>query len=121
MKLEHLSFEDCGDYCHVRFTGPFEFESLEQARTIIQSHALQSGHNRLLFDLTASHGDLDVLPRFELAKNMAEQWGSAIRVAVLGRADQMLPDHFWETAAKNRGVPARVFRVCQEAVDWLRS
>lgn len=114
-------FEVRGDYIFCNYRGPFELSPLHELSRAAKAFCAEQGSNRILLDLRESHGAFDIVGRFELAVRMAEEWrGSSIRLAVIGRPDQELPDHFWETAATTRGVTARVFGGEGEALEWLR-
>ena len=83
--------------------------------------ACQVGNvRRLLVDGTQfSHDPMTVTDRVRLASALWMFWDQAIRVAFLGRPDQLDPEDFDAVAAQNRGLPFRFYTNEAEALTWL--
>jgi len=65
-------------------------------------------------------GQMSVIDRFDVAEYGARTIHERIKVAVLGREDQILPDRFFEQVAVNRGLRLKLFTDADEAADWLQ-
>ncbi len=76
--------------------------------------------NRILVDATALTALIPVLQLYEIGTYMAKQIeGRYIRAAVIANPEQIYPDRFFETVARNRGMDLRVFTSSVEAQAWL--
>jgi hypothetical protein len=42
-----------------------------------------------------------------------------IKLAIVAREEQMTPERFFETVARNRGIHLKVFTELDEAIVWL--
>ncbi len=73
----------------------------------------------VLIDVRRSHGELGIIDRYRHAEEMAETWPREIAVAALIREDQLVPDRFWETVTRNRGLKTGVFMDEALALEWL--
>jgi hypothetical protein len=116
-----VSFEDRGWYVRCEFRGPFELEALLALTHAVRSYCVEHGHRRVLVDVTASQGTLGALERYEHAVRMAKSGELGLRAVILARPDQLLPDRFWETASRNRGLAIRVVTDTENALAWLES
>jgi hypothetical protein len=47
-------------------------------------------------------------------------WGVILKIALVGREDQMFTDNFVENVAINRGINLKIFTDVDEAVIWLK-
>ncbi|MGD8329153.1 MAG: hypothetical protein PVJ49_06925 [Acidobacteriota bacterium] len=114
-----IGIERVDDYLQITYTGPF---SLEGARRTVDAMVSACARERLakvLLDCRSMTGGLSVISRFDMAQYGASTIPHSIRVAVLGRPDQMLPDRFFENAARNRGLMVTLFTAIDEAIEWL--
>lgn len=74
-----------------------------------------------LVDRTAGVGTLDGLERFDRGRLRASCLNRRIRMAVLGRPDQVHATRFGELVVRNRGDRFRVFTDRPQAERWLES
>jgi hypothetical protein len=107
-------------YAVFRPEGPTDIvafvELLKKAMKACQEH----GAKRILVDITLlSHKALSTVDRFNFATGLAAFWDRGIRVALVGRADQVDPERFGALVARNRGLEAPVFTTESEALEWL--
>ena len=115
-----IVFRDLANHVECHYRGPFELTPLMELAREIARYCGESGQDRVLVDVSDSVGELDVLARFEHGSSMAIIWPATLHVVLLGRADQVLPDRFWENVTNNRGLATRVTTDRGEALAWLR-
>jgi hypothetical protein len=116
-----LTFEDLQTHIVCRYTGPYRFPDIADAAHSIAEQCSSRNSFRVLIDIRGSHGELSVSERYQVANEMAHRWDPRLRLALLGRPDQRLPDRPWEVTAVERGIPAKVFTEEESAVQWLLS
>ena len=82
---------------------------------------MSQGVNRLLVDTTGLTGfpSPSVWERFWMASEWAAVVHSAVRLAIVARAELIDPDRFGITVARNRGLFANVFSEEPAAIEWL--
>ena len=87
-----------------------------------------TGSSRVLLDIRELHFDLQMFQIFERAKQVKEQrqqFGKASTKAAIvyfAPSQKIEGDiQFFENAARNRGLPYRVFRDVEDALTWLIS
>ena len=101
------------------YSGAPTFESLKQySRETIQ-HATTSGFGKVLSDLTGLDASPGAVERLLLGSFVAEKWPRGIRLAVLIAREMNTPDHLFENAASQKGVPLVVTDSIDEAMRWL--
>lgn len=101
------------------YSGAPTFESLKQySRETIQ-HATTSGFGKVLSDLTGLEASPGAVERLLLGSFVAEKWPRGIRLAVLIAREMNTPDHLFENAASQKGVPLVVTDSIDEAMRWL--
>jgi len=118
---ENTSFEEFESYLVCRYGGVFVYEPLIDLAREVNSECIRRGIHAALVDVTGSKGDLTVIERFDHGCEVASFWDRRNRMAVVGRAEHLLPDRFWETVTRNRGVRSFVTTERDEAIEWLRS
>lgn len=113
-----FQIEEMPDYLAVRFIGAAR-EAREQFEVIAECCDCAS-KNKLLLDFTDTHGELSLVERFWLG-DQAEtfMFHNLIKVAVVGRLEQLDHKRFGEMVARNRWVNARVFTNVRAAKRWL--
>ncbi len=74
---------------------------------------------RALADARRMTGDLSITEWYQLGSAFEATW-PGVRLAIVDRADRLLPDRFLQTTARNRGINVLVFDDLQAALDWLR-
>lgn len=107
------------DYLRVTYTGAFTLEEARRTVDAMVAGCAREECDRVLLDCRAMTGDMSVINRFDVAQHGASTIPRSVRVALLGRPDQILPDRFFENAARNRGVAVTLFTEADEAVAWL--
>ena len=75
---------------------------------------------RALADARRMTGDLSILEWHTLGTAFESTW-PGVRLAIVDRADRILPDRFLQTTARNRGINVLVFDDPAPALEWLRS
>jgi hypothetical protein len=83
--------------------------------------APKARRQRLLqIDLSSVENDhLTTLERYKLGVEAATLLTDVERVSTLARVDQIDPDRFGETVARNQGLDVRVFSDPEKALTWL--
>lgn len=115
-----FTIEKAAGYLCVTFSGLFTFEAAKRSIDAMVAACAHEQCTRALFDCRPMSGTLTVSNRFDVAEYGAAVVPASLKVAMLGRADQMLPDRFFETVARNRGMMMTLFTDVDEAIAWLR-
>lgn len=101
------------------YSGPPTFAALKAyARETIQ-RAAESGFTKVLSDLGGLEASPGAVERLQLGSIVAERWPKGIRLAVLIAREMNTPDHLFENAASQKGVPVIVTDSYDEAMRWL--
>ena len=107
-------------YLHIRFFEAFSVATVKHAVDLVADACKEEPCSRILFDSRSVTGEMPVPDRFDMGRYAAESLPESIKVAVLARADQISPDGFFETVARNRDLDLRVFSDLHEATEWLK-
>ena len=107
-------------YLHITFSGPFSPEAARRSVDEMAAACKRERCENVLFDCRPMSGDLSVMNRFEVAEYGALKIPYSVKIAMLGRIDQTLPDNFFENVARNRGVTLTVFTDIDKAIKWLK-
>jgi hypothetical protein len=107
------------EYIEVDFTGEFRAAAAMKVVDAMVGACVDADCPRILLDCRRMGGTMSVIDRYEVAEYGARVIPSRIKVAMLGRQDQILPDRFFEAAAVSRGVHVRLFTREDEALRWL--
>lgn len=118
--LDSLRIEPGGDYLHITFSGPFSIAAAKKSVDEMVAACAREDCRKVLFDCRPMTGVLQVLDRFDMGEYGALTIPHAIKIAMLGREDQILPDRFFETVAQNRGLLLALFSEVSKAVEWLK-
>ena len=101
------------------YSGAPTFDSLKAySRETIQ-HATTSGFTKVLSDLQGLEASPGAVERLLLGSFVAEKWPRGIRLAVLIAREMNTPDHLFENAASQKGVPVIVTDSYDEAMRFL--
>jgi len=114
-----IRVEKVDDYLRVTYTGPFRLEEARRTVDAMVTGCARERCERVLLDCREMTGDMSVINRFDVAQYGSLTIPRSVRIALLGRPDQILPDRFFENAARNRGVKVTVFTEGSDAVAWL--
>jgi hypothetical protein len=106
-------------YLHITFSGAFSLAAAKRSVDVLVETCGKENCNKVLFDCRPMTGDMPIFERYEIAKYGAESLPYRIKVAMLGREDQVSPDDFFETVAVNRGLILKVFSDMDKAIAWL--
>jgi len=116
MKLE-LSFEDTGDYLHVRVRGEWKRQEIITGIRDVAERAQRIGQTRILFDIREFSAPRNELDRFMAGEAIAKFFPSPMKIVAVRSVDLM--DKFAENVAVNRGANFMVLSDFDEAVHWL--
>jgi hypothetical protein len=107
-------------YIHITFSGQFSPEAAKRCVDEMVAACTREKCAKVLFDCRPMAGDMSVMNRFDIAQYGAVTIPSSLKIAMLGRRDQLLPDNFFENVARNRGVTVTVFSEIDKAIRWLK-
>lgn len=106
-------------YLQLTFSGPFSPAGAQESIDAMVNACASEGCPKVLFDCRPMTGDLTVSDRFETGTYGASKIPGHVKIAMLGREDQISADNFFETVARNRGVNVTVFTEIDAALAWL--
>ncbi len=119
MNEAQREFELRKGYLYARFHGDFNaMNNIEHFRATLEE-CKSRGCDRALCDLSTEVGVISFLSRFHIGGEVASFWDNRIKIALLGRPDQIDKDQFGVTVARNRGVNVSIFTDQDRAVEWL--
>lgn len=107
-------------YMYIEFTGRFSINAAKSAVDAMVNACIKANCTKALFDCRPMTGDLSTMDRFDIAQYGSSAIERTIKIAMLGRDDQLLPDKFFENVAVNRGLALRLFYDIDEAISWLK-
>ena len=115
-----LQIEETPCYLAARFTGAGTVEEAWRQFELIAENSKRANKNKLLLDFTEAHAGISLSYRYFLANEMRifAQY-KVVKVAVVGRPEQLDYKKFGETVALNQGVNGRVFTNVEDAEEWL--
>jgi len=116
-----FSFEDREQFIYCRHTGPFQLEPLINLARGVNEFCLANGHPKIMVDITASYGEMKNYERFQHAAIISEFMSTTLKIALVGRDDQVLEERIWEAATRNRMLQTKVFTDFEMAEKWLQS
>lgn len=112
----------------VTATGKWELEKDNEMIRQILKAVEESGCQKVLVDMRDLHFDLPMIHLYERAQGLRQQRMQANttsrKVALVYAAKTRKIDAdltFFETAARNRNLPYRVFKDLEEAKKWLHA
>jgi hypothetical protein len=108
------------DYLQITFSGPFSIDAAKRSVDDMVAACRKEHCAKVLFDCRPMTGDLTVLDRFEVGQYGEGTIPQTVKIAMLGRNEQILPDRFFETVARNRGVNLLLFTEVDDALKWLK-
>jgi hypothetical protein len=106
-------------YLRITFSGLFSPESARYCVRAMLAACVKENCDKILFDCTPMTGTMSAVDRFEVAEYSASILPRTLKIAVLGRQDQILPDNFFENVARNQGLTLTVFSEIDDAIKWL--
>jgi len=107
---------------HLRiiYSGPFSSAAVRDSVGAMLAVCTREKCAKVLFDCRPMTGEMTVLDRFEAGEYGASTIPPSMKIAMLGREDQILPDRFFENVVRARGLDVAVFSDADEAIEWLR-
>jgi hypothetical protein len=117
--VEDLRITHHDQYIEFEFLGEFSPPAAMKVVDAMVATCVESECYRVLLDCRQMSGPLSVIDRFTVAEYGAQVILRRIKIAVVGRDDQVQEDRFFENAAVNRGLRLKVFTDADEAVGWL--
>jgi len=102
-----------------RFTGMGAPVEVSQQFESIAEHCKRTMNNKLLIDTTGFDLKLSTLDRFHLGERAQIFARYGIKVALVGRPEQIDSRKFGVLVAENRGVTVDGFTDFQSAEEWL--
>jgi hypothetical protein len=107
------------DHLLVTVSGTFSPELSMESIDAMVTAAKKEDCKMILLDCRPMGGEIGVLERFESGRYGALTIPRTFKIALLARKDQVSPDKFFQTVARNRGVNLTVFTENDEALGWL--
>lgn len=112
-----LAIEPKGEYLRVTATGTYAYGRTRRLIYVVRESSDDHQLRRVLVDFTGVTGQPPDIDRFELGERLAQVFGSAHTLAIIGRPESV--NRLAETVAQNRGVAMRVFFSERDALAWL--
>ena len=107
-------------YLHIEFTGEFSVAAANRTIDVMLNACAEHQRSRVLMDCRRMTGHMLLMGRFEVAVYAGAAIGPEIRIALLGRPDQVVSgNYFVESVARIRGVDVTEFSNEERAVEWL--
>jgi len=101
------------------YAGVPSFETLKRFARDIGAIAIERNVAKVLADLQGLDTSPSAVERLLLGSAVAERWPRQVRLAVLIPGEMNTPDHLFENAAQQKGVPVMVTHSYDEAMRWL--
>jgi hypothetical protein len=115
-----LQIEETPCYLAARFTGTGTLEEPWRQFELIAENSKRANKNKLLLDFTEAHAKIPLADRYFFVKEMRIfARYKVVKVAVVGRSEQLDYKKFGELVAMNQGVNGRVFTNVEDAEEWL--
>ncbi len=120
MPLEHFTVED-GLGCF-RPTGP----TTAEAFTVLLGEAMAECkaarlRGLLVNGMGLTHPTMTTTDRYMIGTAVVANWDLSLKLAFVGREDQLDPQRFGALVARNRGFQVDTFQSEDEALLWLRA
>jgi hypothetical protein len=113
-----VKFEARPNYLFAEFSGEFVLnEALEHFKQL-EAERSRAGTRLVMVDARNVTGEMSILSRFTMGETLAE-FHAIQRIVFVARQDQVLPDRFMQTVARNRGLMGQVFFEIPDAEAWL--
>lgn len=119
MQIEFRDVPAAG-YVHATASGDVGLSAYRAIVDAVAAYVASGGRPRVLVDISGMKGVLADLDRYEIGVYGAQKLAAVERFAVVTSRAQR-PNWLSEDAARNRGLPARLFLDAGEALRWLTS
>ena len=115
-----LQIEEMPDYLTARFIGAGTVEEIWRQFELIAERCKRANKLKLLLSVVEAYGGVSLIDRYTFGdKAQIFVYYKLIKVAVVGRPDQIDQNRFGEKVMRNRWVNARVFTNLKDAEEWL--
>jgi hypothetical protein len=115
-----VSFRDESRFVWAQFDGTWNLDEFSEPVESIRKECGARKCGLLLVDLhVLKNQELTTFERYKMGLAAASLVSGVRRLAALARADQIDPERFGETVARNRGMNVRVFADLGTAQSWL--
>jgi hypothetical protein len=115
LRMIHEEGHICFDY-----TGEFNEVMGKKCIDAMIEACGQAQISKALLDCMNMTGAIQIFDSFKVAEYGVKMWGVILKIALVGREDQMFTDNFVENVAINRGINLKIFTDVDEAVIWLK-
>jgi len=112
-----IAHNEAGGYLAYTVAGPWTLQNTYALIDSIKQETGRHGVTRVLVDMRATEGLPSDMDRYKWGVRAAEVLGGRVRVAVLGRSEQI--NRFGENTAVNRGADVNTLTDPDEALRWL--
>ena len=114
-----LQIEEMPDYLAARFTGAGVAEEAWRRFELIAERCNRANKNKLLLDFTEAHIEGSLADRYFLGEQALIFVRYGLKVAGVGRPEQLDPQKLAEMVAQNRWVNLCGFTNVEDAEKWL--
>lgn len=113
-------------FIHITTAGDWEKEKDDALVRDILGTIVQSGIKKVLLDMRGLRFDFQLFTIFQRAQDLREQrveahvFSMKVALVYLPESEKIKADFsFFETTARNRGLPYRAFVQLEPAIEWL--
>ena len=117
---DNVKIERKEGYLHVTVSGAFSVAAAKTSVDVLAATCRKEDCYAVLFDCRPMTGEMPTFDRYKIGQYGAEVLPHSIKIAMLGREDQVSPDDFFENVAVNRGMILKVFSDEKKAIEWLK-
>jgi hypothetical protein len=116
-----LQKEQMSGYLAARFTGVGPLRDVSQQFELIAERCKLTNSDKLLIDTTGFEAEISFRDRFYLEESSEIFTRYGVKVAFVGRPEQLYPPQhkFALYAARNRGIDVWTFTDFKEAEEWV--
>jgi hypothetical protein len=118
--LNDLETTNVGDYLLFEYSGKFSDENAVIAIVDIVEACTENQVFKVLLDCRLMTGEISDAEKFQFIQHSQKTRERLIKIAILGRDDQISPDRFYENIAQNLIINLKAFIDFNEAEKWLR-
>lgn len=111
------TYENRGTYLLVEKFDKYSLKSLLSCIQNIKEECELESLNKALVDISKMQGNVSILDRFQLGKEIAKVLGHKIKLAVVSNANHI--NYLGENSAVNRGARMKMFTDVKNAIEWL--
>ena len=109
------------NFLYAVLSGDFNLGQIKDIFKEILEENYRHNLSRILIDARKMTGSISTMARYNMATWAVLHMRSLVKVAWLGRRDQMYKDRFAENVAINRGARVKVTTDMEEAFQWLNA